>query len=215
MPDIKFENYKHIAQCFFSICSLDNEQYKKVYGANLQKVLNNFDMFVENRNKHNPDLKISVNWLHYKFNENETLIAKEYFAKRNINFTIENYYAYINDGHATIKYFSEGVLEGYNLGQARKDIDFDRMEAILRNAPKNYRCPQKDALTINETGQVALCCVVTSKDTEYNLGDFYTLTPEEIVKMTENANICKICEHYNLPYFYHEGNFKGIETWKL
>ena len=47
--DIKPENYKYISSVVFSLCSLEKENYKRIYGANIANVLVNFDAFLQKK----------------------------------------------------------------------------------------------------------------------------------------------------------------------
>jgi len=214
MPDLKPESYKNISSVIFSICSLDPNEYKRIYGADLEKVLNNFNQFLEYKNKYNPGMFVDVHWIKYKFNDTpqEQSEAKKYFNERGVNFNIENFYAYLADGYALIKYISEGVLDGYEIEKLKKDVDLDRIKHILKEyAPENYYCTLKDVITINEMGQLATCCVITSKNKEYNLGSILDLDYKQIMKLKQSSQICSICDKTKLPWYYEHGFSKTIE----
>ena len=199
---ISEDSYKYIHNVVFSICSLEKENYKRIYGTDVTKTLQNFDKFLENKNKYNPQIDVAVKWLRYTFNEGEEEPVIEYFGKRNVT-VYPNIYAYMNDGDAFCSYLSSGKMNGYDLEQVKKDLCFERIEYILDNyAKKDFPCEFKNRLMINESGQLSLCCTVTARNAEYNMGDIRKLDAEEIYQLIHNAKFCKVCESVKLPHFY-------------
>ena len=97
-PEISAENYQNIYAVIFSLCSFDNEKYKNIYKADLDKVLENFNKFLIQKQEFNPLIKMSVHWLKYNFNKDEFNYAKKYFAKRKVYSVTDNYYAQLGDG---------------------------------------------------------------------------------------------------------------------
>lgn len=206
------ENYKYLAGVTFSVCSLNAYEYKRIYGSELKKTLSNFSRFMEYKRKYNDNISVSVTWLKYKFNAGQELGVKKFFMdKFGVPITSRSF-AYINDMHANISYSEKGVLDGYNLEEVRKDIYFDEMELIRKNyvnKGKKFFCPFKGKkyFVINEVGQIAVCCGVTSKDVAYNLGDILKLNKKEILNIKKSQNICKKCEQGGWPLLFFKGFF--------
>ncbi|MDR0662450.1 MAG: hypothetical protein LBF76_03645 [Holosporales bacterium] len=209
------ESYPYIGNVIFSLCSLQNEHYRRIYGADLQTTLAHFKEFLANRKKYNPGMSVTIHWLQYKFNTEETAAAKQYFSELlQGEFCFRGFPAYLNDLQAHLSYFRSGgqVLEGYNLEEVKEDIDLDRIIRISTKAPKSFPCPMKTPsfLVITEDGQLAQCCMVTSKHPEYRRGDILTLRRQEIIRLKKNAPICQECEQCHFPYFFFGGN-EGVD----
>jgi hypothetical protein len=205
------ESYPYMANVIFSICSLKEDRYKKIYGADLSTTLANFKDFLKNREKYNPRISVTIHWLQYQFNEDETESAKTYFSELiQEGLCFRSFRAYLNDLQAHLSYFrSNGkILEGYNLEEAKQDIDFERIKRLSQLAPKSFSCPMKQPsfLVITEEGCLAQCCMVTSKHREYHRGDILALSKKDIATLKKTAPICKECEKYNFPYFFYGGN---------
>jgi wyosine [tRNA(Phe)-imidazoG37] synthetase (radical SAM superfamily) len=197
------ENYQHIRVCYFSLCSLKDERYKYIYGADLQTTLKNFKKFLEKRKKFNPSMIVQINWLKYQFNLDELEEAEAYFTQLvGEDVIFSGTYAFVIDLQAHLSYSrSDGrVLEGYNREETQRDIDLERMRYIQEHADKEFRCGLKEWLIITEDGHLAQCCFVTSKHKEYDLGDILTLSKKDILRLKREAPICKECEKYNIPY---------------
>lgn len=213
-PDISHENYKNIYQVIFSMCSFDKEQYKRLYKADLDKVLANYDKFLEQKDKFNPAMKMSVNWLKYKFNKDEFDYAQKYFKDRNIQSVAANYYASLADLDTSI-YLAEGCkpddIQHYDMAQAKMDIDFEREKKIIKKfapEPDKYICPQFKILTIGEEGQLVGCCGIHSDMKEYYLGDILKMDKKKIYKIQKSMSICKKCNRYSLDWFgYNNAQF--------
>ena len=195
-PDnIHPNNFQFIHYIVFSLCSLKPERYKRIYGANLEKTLSNFDFFVMQKSKYNKSIDILVAFHKYRFNKNEFDKARKYFKKKEAIFK-ENYYATINDGHSLIEYLKTGKLDGYE--SARKDLYLKRFHRMLSKCEEELCLRKREELVINESGNLALCCGVTSQDTEYNLGNILELGKRDIFALKE-APLCSICEQLKLP----------------
>lgn len=212
MPDISPENYKNLGNVILSLCSLDEENYKKIYKADLTKVLKNYDEFLKLKNIHNPDLPMAVNWIKYTFNKNELENAKKYFNGRGVFNIREDYYGQLMDFEFQATRGSENNIEDvsfFNMQEARKDIDFEREGRIIEKfAPKpstSYKCPQDKILTIGEEGQLVLCCCVNTQIKKYyNLGNILLMDRKKITKLKNSAPICKQCISSNCAWFAHE-----------
>jgi hypothetical protein len=207
---IDLDNYRYIDTVILSLCSLKEEHYRRIYGADLQTTLNNFKDFLEKRKRGNPDITVRIHWLRYKFNIDEQQEAREYFTKligKDIVF-VDDYSAYVIDLQAYLSYCRSGgkILEGYNLEEVRKDlIGFDDDLIFAKNSKKCCWMMHPAHLTITEEGQLAQCCVISSNCKEYNMGDILTLSKEDITRLKANAPICKECEGYGLPYYLFYG----------
>ena len=203
---ISKENYSNIGHVIFSLCSLDEEKYRYMYNADLKKTLDNFDNFLELRSKYNPSIGIVVYFIQYKFSQNEQPKVIEYFEKQR-NITVnKNYMAGISDGYASMKFIETGIIEGYDFHKITKDIDLERMQYLFKYyAKKGVKCPLKSQLTINESSQLCLCVVVTSKNKEYNLGNILEMSKSEILEANNTQKLCNYCEELKIPWWVKNG----------
>lgn len=210
MPEISPENYRNIDTLIFSTCSFKEEEYKRIYKADLNKVLVNFNEFLSKKEKFNPEMKVSVHWLKYNFNKDEFEYAKKYFNERNVYNVANNYYAQLGDLDICIPK-SEGKEinqdKYYDIAQAKIDIDFERENAIVQKfAPDNmdnYVCPQGKYLTINEKGHLSGCCGMYSKYEEYDLGDILVMDKNKIFELENKMKICKKCIESKAAWYSH------------
>lgn len=189
---IKPENYKYIQQVGFSICSLDKEKYKYMYGHDLDKVLNNYDRFIEMRNKYNPEMNLVINFIQYKFSYSERQQIHDYFKSRDENIYIPTMIAHISDSYEMMKFFSEDKVDSYDREQLEKDIDLKRWRKLYEKG-EITPCPFIDKLNINESGELSLCCVITARSEGYNLGDILSMKTRQMYDIPTKQPYCNYC----------------------
>ncbi|MDR2412001.1 MAG: hypothetical protein LBD66_00100 [Holosporales bacterium] len=163
-----------------------------MYGADLQTTLEHFNDFLEKRRQYNPRIRVTIHWLQYTFNRDETEIAERYFTELvEGDLVFRGFDALINDLHGYLSYFrNKGKsLDGYNIEEAQKDMGFEEMDRCAR-ARKVFPCFMKTPsfLVITEEGQMAQCCQITSKQVEWRMGDILTLNKEDYYKAQENSS---------------------------
>ena len=196
-PDINPNNYQFIGYVAFSLCSLETEKYRRIYGADLEKTLSNFDSFIMEKNNHNKSITAVIHFLKYRFNESESGRARKYFKNKGVN-VFKSFYAGINDGHMMINYLKTGNLDGYE--SANIDLDLKKFHRVLSKCKEEQCFMKKSYIVINESGNLSLCCGVTSQDKEYNLGNILELGKEDIF-LLKNAPLCNVCEKLKIPAY--------------
>lgn len=210
-PKISEKNYKNISTVTFSLCSLDKERYKNIYKADLDKVLENYNKFLEQKNKFNPSIVMSVNWLRYHFNDDEYDYAKNYFNERNVHAIGDNFYAMLADKNTWLD-LTEGKTNPedakyYDIEQAFKDINFEREKKLIKKfKPEKFKpsdCPQRKILAIGEDGQLVGCCAIYSGCSDYNLGNFLEMDKKQIYKLQHSMKSCERCCKYNAAWYSH------------
>jgi MoaA/NifB/PqqE/SkfB family radical SAM enzyme len=216
---IDLENYQHIGRVTFSLCSLKEDRYKRIYGADLQTTLDNFKEFLKKREECGQRIFVRVNFIRYVWSEEEWDYVGEYFTKllgNGRDTVIAGPYARMVDAPAMLSYAKSGgkELEGYNLEEARRDLKFERFYEEGRKIPFDCRLPGR-LLCIDVNGQLLPCCIVSSKDPgHYNMGDILAMSKEDIFTRLRAAikelAFCRGCKRYNIisvvcpPNGFHE-----------
>lgn len=205
LPDFKKENYKYIDFVVFSLCGLSEETYRPIYGADIAKVLENFDLFLEKKALYNDSINVNINWIKYITDEDVIVKAKKYFGKRNCTF--RSITAFLNDRDDMINL----LLNPSNNEQINKIKDILDIEPCLNKIEgyKNdicFECPQiSRGIVINEFGKL-LGCTESSKD--YDLGNVLNMDRKEIfiskLKASKREK-CQQCSRLGLSKFIHDG----------
>ncbi|MDR2412477.1 MAG: hypothetical protein LBD66_02635 [Holosporales bacterium] len=199
------ESYQHIGQVIFSLCSLREERYGRIFGANLQTTLKNFKDFLEVRKKYHPALDVNINWHRYRWNDDELEEARTYFTELvgEENFIFDVRYAFFNDFSFYLNYYRSGGrnLSGYALEDLEHDFAWEKMRSLLDQRKASCSCGYERSVVITETGQLAQCCMVASEQENRQMGDILTMTLEDILRAKKHDPICQECKSYCLPYF--------------
>jgi len=192
-PNIEKELLSAISGLTLSLSGFSQETYGKIHGAQLEKVLNNFEWLYERFRKYSPETKISVSWHRYLFNEHELWKAYKYFKRPGINFVPE--IAYYDDAQEMIN-FLRGKLSEDRMLQGRNDLFLNYLHKLIdrhRRQTKNYYCQQWDRIVIDERGQLLLCCGVTGYDSKHVLGKVLEMSAKDIWKGKSSDPFCKRC----------------------
>ncbi len=206
LPKIENKHYNVIDFIVFSLCGLTEETYRRIYGANIEKILNNFDLFLENKKLHNDNIRMVINWLVYKFSEHQIDDAKTYFTERNSDFRPIK--AYINKVETMMKLY-ENKLTDDEEQNLRNDINVDEilsMMKFLKHKYPDFKCPQEQQLVINESGILLNCCETQHKS--FELGNILSLNRSDMLTRKNElmrSDICRKCINYGISQLAHLG----------
>lgn len=192
-PDIDKECLPVIRHLNFSLSGFSQDSYGRIHGASLNRVLNNFDNLYAQIRESSPKTSISISWHRYLFNEDEFWGAYRYFNRPGIQFGPR--VAYLND-LLELMDFLRGKLSEDRKKRAEKDIFLDHIRKgveYCKEKSKNYRCPAWDSLVIDETGQLLLCCGITTYDSDHVLGNILEMSAEQIWKSKITDPFCNEC----------------------
>jgi MoaA/NifB/PqqE/SkfB family radical SAM enzyme len=179
-PIIEPRHLSTIGTVVISLSGFSQESYGRIHGASLDEVIGNFEAFYKQLREHSDQTSIVVSWHRYVFNEHEMWDAFRYFDRPGVTFN--PVVAYFNDAIEFID-FAKGRLSEERLKLARNDIHLESLTNSLHRHSKisgKFSCPAWDSLVIDETGQLLLCCGVTSRDSNYVLGNILDMSSEEI-----------------------------------
>jgi MoaA/NifB/PqqE/SkfB family radical SAM enzyme len=191
--NIHKENYPVIEGFVFSISGFDQKSYGRIHGANLSQVLENFEELYADFRLYSPKTRILIAWHRYLFNEKQYRDAFKYFDRPGITFAPT--VAYLNDC-VEMWDFVKGNLPRERMASVKKDISLSHMRkgiAYSKSKSKDYYCPAWDHITLDETGQLLLCCGTTRYDSKYILGNLLEMSKDEIWQRKKNHPVCKEC----------------------
>ncbi len=206
LPNIKPENFEKIAFMVFSINSFEAEEYKKIYGAELNRVLDNYQIFIEEKKKYNDNMILYINWLKYKSTPEKDLQARSYFESLGCLFRPIT--AFLNNRSDMLD-FVKGITSSDELENIKKYIDphpFTEKIKFCSN-DKFYQCSQLyNVISVNEKGDLYGCCIDNDKSS--NLGNILTLSREEILARKYEylkSKECRNCASLGIGKFIQEG----------
>jgi len=209
-PDIDKEYIPVISSLALSLSGFSQDSYGRIHGASLEETLNNFDNLYSEICRYSPDTYIYIAWHRYRFNENEFWQAYEYFKRPGINFipTV----AFLNDMSEMVSLMKGELPEG-RLRQSEEDVFLDHIrEGLARSKGRgeSYHCPSWDQLAIDETGQLLLCCGMTSHDSDHVLGNILEMSAKEIWETKSSDAFCRECISAGLARWLSESDFHSM-----
>ncbi len=208
-PKVPESLFPVIDYVVFSLCGLTDETYRPIYGADIRAVLQNFDRFLADRERHGPGTDVVVNWLEYRFNAGQSDAARAYFASRRCTF--RSILAFINDVSGMIPLL-ENRLDPARFPEMSQDIDVARVAGsagVLKERHPDYRCPQYGSIFIDEKGRLMGCCVIDKGQPAVAMGNILEMGRDEIFRRKSLFPPCKACVGLGIAQLIHEGLFDG------
>lgn len=198
--NISLENLNTLV---FSMSGFSQSSYDKIHGFNFLKIKNNIQTILDNFKKNGFNRDSVIVYHVYQFNKKEINDAKNFARKIGSEFIAYN--AYFNGMNMALSYL-ENTMPYDELKLAGKELDLFYIDDLISKRPKNYYCPEYSTLTINEDGNVVLCCVADKNSEDYKLDNILNLSLSEIKKMKneyKNKAGCIRCKKSGLDYWTH------------
>lgn len=205
-PKVEISLLPVISNITLSISGFSEESYKRIFGGSLKKVLANFDFFYKIVREYSPNTRFTISWHRYKFNEHEFWDAFRYFNRPGITFM--PIVAYINNGIEFLS-FIEGTLSDDRLQKAKEELFLDHICSGLNYHQKysqEFYCPAWDFLTIDEKGELLLCCAISNYEVEHCFGNILNMSSTDIWDKKISDPYCKECIDLGIAgYAYSQG----------
>ena len=210
-PEIHGNVLDTIASVTLSLSGFSDSTYGRIHGADLKRVLENFDFFYANLRKDSPSTQIVISWHRYRFNEHEFWQMYRYFDRPGI--CIGPMYAYLNDMIEMASFVKKTLLPE-RLKQVERDLFLEIIARAMhgkKRYSKNYNCPAWDTITVDEKGELLTCCGFSSYDSEHVHGKVTEMSAEEIFDSKMSDNFCYVCVSTGISRFVYE--FPYLESW--
>jgi pyruvate-formate lyase-activating enzyme len=200
-PKLEKRHYKNLGTVTFSLCSFQKDRYKKVYGADIEKVLDNFNSFVKEVRDSGANIDIQVNWIRYRDNQDEEEYAKHYFqtvlgVKLNIIsailLDIEQYADILIDNQVDkLKQFDNEMLLSEQLEHMRYAKSLKAPFAV---------CEEFFNIVIDVDGNWVRCCRTTNRQAKNLIGTFKDVNIKVIQnRKTDDDEMCRFCSSHYIP----------------
>jgi MoaA/NifB/PqqE/SkfB family radical SAM enzyme len=190
LPDLNPSMLERITSVDISLSGFSNDTYKMNHrGGDVRKVISNILTLRDMRNASGSSFPIKVKWHRYRYNEHEIDAAREYFLSERIDFSA--YYAFWG-GAKEFEHYYEGGYSKEKLNLIEERIFTDLIDGYVQLHKFAERCILRDIVTINEGGQVMVCCAF-SNARESVLGEYLSLSKEELQSATNRIGFCRKC----------------------
>lgn len=187
---------KKLQTFYISMPGFSQKSYNKIHGFDFKEILKNIEKWTAILGPKRMQIQYHV----YQFNLGEIESAATYFKKNGIRFF--PYYALMADYNLALSYLNHSLPQKI-LEKASRELLLSYVDDYISSLPKEYVCPQRSILTIDEFCNVLLCCVISKADPIYSIGSLFSLSKEEIEQKKTCQNICKECLETGIAYWVH------------
>lgn len=185
-----------------SLSGFSNETYKLNHkGGEIQKVLSNILHLRDLRDSAGLSFPITVKWHRYRYNEHEAEDARTFFLDHGILFA--KYYAFFGAAKEFEEYFG-GSYPADQRKLVEERIFVDVIDHSIERHQNNPSCALRDLLTIDESGQVLLCCAYANTRDSI-IGDYLSLARHAIVAAKGEKTFCTKCMACGWAGFFAAG----------
>lgn len=203
-PGISPEYFDVIGTVIFSLSGMTDRTYGAVHGGDIERVLANFERFLEGLNSANPGAIVYASWHRYRTNEDELARAEKYFKSKKVIF--RPCLAYLIDLEKNIEVIEAGGIASEEGKRLNRRLFLDKVYAVMNSLsraadPGNFECPQFNILAVNEYGNLLTCCGLTRHHKNYEIGNVLEMNVEKIYREKRNAPVCKKCLTYGIPRY--------------
>jgi len=187
-----------------SMPGFSQASYDRIHRLPIRKVLANIESMLADFRRRGFRGSAIMSLHTYRFNLDELAPAAEFCRKLDILFS--PYDAAFAD-YRMARDFIKGTLAPEVLARAEQELFTEKIREQLTQSSPDYRCPQFDRVTIDEVGDLLLCCgaprLGDAYDDGFRLGAFLKMGADEVIKLKTSASVCADCIASGLAYMGH------------
>lgn len=203
-PDISPAYFEVIGTVILSLSGMTDRTYGAIHGGDIERVLANFERFLDRLNAANPEAIVYASWHRYRINEDELESAGNYFKRKKVVF--RPCLAYLIDLEKNIEVIEAGGIASEEGKKLNRQLFLDRVYGVMNSLsgtadPRNFECPQFNILAINEYGELLTCCGLTRYHEDYTIGNVLEMNAGEIYRTKRSAPICRKCLTHGIPQY--------------
>jgi len=196
--DIPAHLLKNVTQIIFSMSGMTQKSYGRNHGFDVERIKSNIRHYLEDwKSKgHVPPRALSFHV--YQYNWLEIFAAHAFCRELGLAFTP----GYANLGHFELaKQFLTETLSPSLTDKVMSELFTFYIPGQVR--PNDFRCPQFDVLSLDQDGNVTLCCGTDASVPGFVIGRATNLTREDILNRHQRSESCKLCQKIGIDYVGH------------
>lgn len=178
---------KNLTLFMISLSGFSQNTYGKIHGFDFESILKNIDKVALILKDNNLLHVMEINFHVYKFNIHELPAAKKYFEMRGIRFVPR--LAYFNDYFLFEDYLNNRMNKRLR-NMAEKHLMTEMLVNESKKSKKNFACPQKRKIVVDENWRLVPCCRLTSDE---QIGDILEMSLAEIENTRNSISYCEPC----------------------
>lgn len=187
-----------------SMPGFSQASYDRIHRLPIDNVLRNIELLLADCKRRGSSAQAIMSFHVYRFNTNELAPAAQFCKKMGLIFS--PYFAYFNDAVWSLD-FLNGRLSDNVLARAKDELFLEKIAEVASQSPAGFRCPQYDRITINESGELVLCCGAPRPGNDYldgyRLGNFLELRADEVMRLKTTSKACENCLACGCAYLGH------------
>ncbi len=168
--------YKYMSSITFSLPGFSQRSYDRIHGFNFEIIQKNIIYLLDNMRENGFEGRALVVFHVYQFNQSEIEDARKF--ANNLGAQFLPYYAYFN-GLSLVQKFINGMFSKEERKEAQEEICLHYLGKRQKEVPNDFQCPLREILTIDETGNLVLCCAADRQIEGYVLGDIFSFDDVE------------------------------------
>lgn len=196
------EAYKTCCAFTFSMPGFSQESYDRIHGLSFEKIKRNIETLNANLWQTGFSGDASLSFHVYQFNTHEIEAARE-FAK-SLNLRFNPYYPYFNGNSMTEDYL-EGRMGIETVNEAKQELYLSHVEKLLQQRPSDYRCFLENIISIDDKGDLVLCCASDEKCKDYKWGTIFNINSFEKMKIKRQemlkSSSCQKCRQLGIDFW--------------
>lgn len=187
--------YEHMISIAFSLPGFSQQSYDRMHGFDFNSIQDNIARLLDNMRMNGFKGSAEILFHVYRFNQDEISPAKKFADSLGAKFM--PYYAYLN-GLSLARKFVNGTMSEEENQEVQDELCLHYLEKRLSNTSSDIKCRLRKILTIDEEGNLVICCAADKQIDGYVLGNILSFDCANDVEnrlntaMLENVN-CREC----------------------
>lgn len=191
---------QNLAMIRFSMSGFSQASYDRIHKLDFETVKRNIEKFVHDSRHLDYKGQLQIFFQVFQFNFDELSKCREFAEKLGI--LVDPYYAILIDWW-TITSWRSDTMSKEEYARISNDIVFEEMVKVIKQSPKNYVCPQKRLLTIDEEGKILTCCLLPRNHPDYSRGHILDQDLPALLEKEKMPSSCEYCLQSGIAYLMH------------
>lgn len=194
--------YRNCCSFIFSMPGFSQESYDRIHGFSFKQIKKNIEAICENLREKGFMGVGSLSFHVYRFNTHEIEAAREFAESLELRFN--PYYPYFNGNSMTAAYL-EGKLEREVLKDAEEELYLTHVSELLSRRPADYRCFLENIISIDDRGNLVLCCASDADCTDYKWDSIFGISSLAEMKRKRRemlkSDSCNKCRRLGIDFW--------------
>ncbi len=194
--------YSNCCAFIFSMPGFSQKSYDRIHGFSFEQIKKNIEELSTNLRETGFVGDGSISFHVYRFNTHEIDLAQEFAESLGLRFN--PYYPYFN-GNSMTEAYLEDKLEKEIVKEAEEELYLSHVDELLHKRPPEYRCFLENIISIDDRGNLVLCCASDEDCANYIWGNIFEISSLEEMKIKRRkileCSSCQKCRQLGIDYW--------------